>query len=251
VTKKTAAASSERRLEYLSLDELVPALKNPKRHSDAIDASMTRFGFTEPVILDERTGRLVAGHGRVAALRKLHQQGHAAPEGVRTKAGQAEGEGFDDGEWLIPVLRGWASKTDADAEAYLVASNRLTEAGGWDDAALAEMLQGLQASDSLLGVGFSEADLDALMSRTTPEGEGTNAFQEWQGMPAFANENHVFRKIVLNFATQADVDSFAALLGQEITEKTRSMWHPYQPPRDLAALRYAEDGIEEDEAADE
>ncbi|MEU8356488.1 hypothetical protein AB0C27_10810 [Nonomuraea sp. NPDC048882] len=40
------------------------------------------------------------------------------PEGVKIG---------DDGVWLVPILRGWTSRSDAEAEAYLVAANRLTE----------------------------------------------------------------------------------------------------------------------------
>ena len=41
------------------------------RNLDAIVASLQRFGQAEPLVLNARTGRLVAGHGRLAAMRKL------------------------------------------------------------------------------------------------------------------------------------------------------------------------------------
>src|SRR5688572_25262262 len=101
--------SSDRRIEYMRLDVLEGAVMNPKRHA-SLAASFTRFGFADALILDERTGRLVAGHGRRDQLRELHAAGSPAPEGVRTDS---------EGAWLIPVQRGWSSISDGDAEAFL------------------------------------------------------------------------------------------------------------------------------------
>ena len=140
----------KRRLEPMPLAAITAAEKNPKKHADEqIGASIGRFGYVEPVVLDERTGRLVAGHGRIQALRRARDKGEPAPEGVEAR----------DGEWLVPVMRGWASKTDAEAQAYLIASNRLTEAGGWEWGDLADMLKELEAQGSLQGVGYSDDEL--------------------------------------------------------------------------------------------
>jgi DNA modification methylase len=92
---------------------------------------MARYGVVEPPVVDERTGRLVAGHGRLEAFADAKAVGLDVPEGVRVNA---------KGEWLVPVIRGWSSRNDAEAEAYLVTSNELTITPGWDDNALAEML---------------------------------------------------------------------------------------------------------------
>src|SRR4029079_8987341 len=82
--------------------------------------------------------------------------------------------------WLMPVIRGWASRSDADAEAYVVASNHLTTKGGWEDQGLADILQDLQADDLLHLTGFEDHDLQRLLARLNPddtdqdaEGDGT------------------------------------------------------------------------------
>lgn len=137
----------------MPLASLRPADRNPKDHDlGAIDSSISRFGYVEPIILDERTGRLVAGHGRVASVRMMEDGGETPPEGVE----------IIDGEWCIPVVRGWSSKSDRDAEAYLLASNRTTELGGWHDAELLELLKDLAESGDLDGSGFNGDDIDAL-----------------------------------------------------------------------------------------
>jgi DNA modification methylase len=150
-----------RRIEYQDIGSLVGALKNPKRHAEEhLDASFNRFGFTEPLVLDERTGRLVAGHGRLAALLRLREKHGQPPEGVDVSAA---------GEWTVPVVRGWSSRNDKEADAYVVASNQITIAGGWDDGELVELLRGLEGQ--LSGVGFSEEELSKLIdSAVGPSG---------------------------------------------------------------------------------
>ena len=147
---------SARRLEPMRLADVQPALRNPKDHADAeIAASMDRFGYVEVMVLDERTGRLVAGHGRRKQLVAAQAAGEAPPEGV---------EVGDDGEWLPPVLRGWESTNDDEAEAYLIASNRLTERGGWHDDVLGDLLADLQAADALRGTGYTSTQVDDLLA---------------------------------------------------------------------------------------
>ena len=150
----------ERRVEYMPIAAIEPAPRNPKQHArEAIAASIDRFGVAELPLIDERTGRLVAGHGRLDDLIARRRDGENPPAGVRLGDGGA-------GDWLVPVIRGWASTSDEDAEAYLVASNRLTVLGGWDDEGLADLLSDLQEQDAaLLAVtGFTDDDLAAMLA---------------------------------------------------------------------------------------
>lgn len=139
------------RIVYEPLHDLVGADRNPKRHDEpALRSSVDRFGFVEPIVVDGRTGKLVAGHGRVAELRRRHAAGEAPPEGVAA-------------DWTVPVVHGWSSNSDAEAEAYLVASNRLSERGGWDPDLLASLLAGLD--DELAVVtGWEPDELDDLLA---------------------------------------------------------------------------------------
>lgn len=45
-------------IEYMPTDSLLPRASNPRTHSKAqiaqIEASITRFGFTNPVLIDEQ-----------------------------------------------------------------------------------------------------------------------------------------------------------------------------------------------------
>lgn len=158
--------SSERTVDYLPLHEIVRAPRNPKmHHTEGIAASIGRFGVAELPLLDERTGRLVAGHGRLDDLAARAAAGEDPPDGVRISS---------DGTWLVPVVRGWASRSDADADAYLIASNQLTVNGGWDETALGELLAALNDLDpDLLAVtGFGEEDLADLLAASDGGGRG-------------------------------------------------------------------------------
>jgi hypothetical protein len=55
------------RIEYMPVEKLQEAPRNPKHHSlEEIKQSMRRFGFVQAPAINETTGRLVAGHGRKA-----------------------------------------------------------------------------------------------------------------------------------------------------------------------------------------
>src|SRR5690242_19701492 len=101
-------------LELIPLDELQrrPALRNPRKHDAAgLRASISRHGFVENPVIDERTGRLVVGHGRLTDLAKRFDAGEDIPDGIEVD---------DEGVWLVPVQRGWSSRSDADAEAMII-----------------------------------------------------------------------------------------------------------------------------------
>ena len=143
------------RIEHVRLSEIAKWPRNPKDHDlPSIEASIRRFGFIDPLVRDEKTGRLVAGHGRAEALERLKKIGKDRPSRV---------EIAPDGEWLVPVLSGVSFESDTDAEAYLIASNRLVETGGYDDVLLRAILADLRDADALAGTGFSESQVDSLL----------------------------------------------------------------------------------------
>lgn len=149
--------SAHRRIEYIALSDIKRARRNPKLHDDdAIKASLARFGIGELPLIDQRTGLLVAGEGRVNQLAALREKDpRTPPDGVDLHAS---------GEWMIPVITGWSSRDDKEADAYLIASNRLSERGGWDGMGLAEMLAALDGE--LDGLGYTGTELDDLLRET-------------------------------------------------------------------------------------
>src|SRR3979411_2983906 len=98
-------------IEYHSTSQLSPRANNPRTHSkkqiDQIAAAIRRFGFTNPVLVDDANG-IVAGHGRVQAATVV---------------------GLDQ----VPTVR-LSAMSEAEIRAYVIADNRLAENAGWDRA---------------------------------------------------------------------------------------------------------------------
>lgn len=155
-----------RRIEYVRLGAVEFATKNPKLHEvDGVAGSISRFGMAAVPTRDDRTGRLVAGHGRIEALRHMQAEGQDPPSGVKRAR---------NGEWLVPLLVGWSSRSDAEAASYLVGDNQWTARGRWEYAELAEMLGELKESypDLLEHTGITLDRLeDIVAGLESPEDE--------------------------------------------------------------------------------
>ncbi len=150
------------RIEYVPLAELQRAPRNPKEHDlGAIHQSINRRGFVMPILLDERTGRIVAGHGRLETLIQKKQSGENPPARIQKTPS---------GDWAVPVIRGIQFKDDLDAEAYLVADNQTTILGGWNVPELTTLLTDLKGADLLEGVGFTAEDLAEFMADIAADG---------------------------------------------------------------------------------
>jgi ParB-like chromosome segregation protein Spo0J len=61
-------------VEYRKVEALIPYARNPRTHNEAqiakIAASIVEYGWTNPILVDGDNG-IIAGHGRLAAARKL------------------------------------------------------------------------------------------------------------------------------------------------------------------------------------
>jgi hypothetical protein len=105
-------------IEHLPLSSLRLDPQNPRQHNarqiGQISRSIDSFGFNVPILVD-RDNKILAGHGRVQALQRLG----------RTEA---------------PVIR-LEHLTPAQAKAFNLADNRLTEVASWNDRLLGEVLQ--------------------------------------------------------------------------------------------------------------
>lgn len=145
------------RVSRRPIAELIPSARNARLHSDdqveQIAASISEFGWTAPVLVDE-AGEIIAGHGRVLAAEAL---------GI--------------GELPTMEARGW---TDAMKRAYRIADNKLTLNGTWDDALLRIELNDLAALGIEGLTGFSENELRDM-------GVGVEALG---GMPVLSDGDH-------------------------------------------------------------
>lgn len=116
---------------------------NPRIHDAKqvrqIANSIVTFGFNVPVLIDS-TKRVIAGHGRLAACKMLNIS-------------------------EVPTIS-LEHLTEAQARAFLIADNRLTENAEWDDRLLAEQLKALSELDldfSLEATGFEMGEIDFMI----------------------------------------------------------------------------------------
>ena len=136
-------------------DQLRPWARNARTHSKKqirqIADSITRFGFTNPVLIDE-TQTVLAGHGRVEAAKLL-------------------------GLGEVPCLR-IDYMSASEKRAYVIADNKLALNAGWDDEILGAELQGLLTDELGFDIGltgFSIAEVDHLIEGLTPVEAGDPA----------------------------------------------------------------------------
>ena len=134
-------------IEYLKLDKLSAYETNSRTHSDdqidQIAASITEFGFTNPILIDENNV-IIAGHGRLEAAKQL-------------KLDEA------------PCLR-LSHLSEAQKKAYVIADNKLALNAGWDELLLRNEVLDLQdLSYDLKLLGFSEEELNAMLAGIAEE----------------------------------------------------------------------------------
>ena len=137
-------APSRPSITYQSVLALQPDAHNPRTHSKRqirrIADSIRTFGFTNPILVDER-GQVMAGHARLEAAKRL-------------------------GLSQVPTIC-IGDLNEAQKRAYLIADNRLAELSGWDEELLAIELQTLTTIDLDFDIeitGFETAEIDTLIA---------------------------------------------------------------------------------------
>jgi hypothetical protein len=54
-------------------------------------------------------------------------------------------------------------------------------------------------------------------------------YPEWVGMPEFNQQNiKPFKEIIVRFETEKDYINFQKQINQQLTNKTKSIWHPFK-----------------------
>lgn len=52
---------------------------------------------------------------------------------------------------------------------------------------------------------------------------------EWKGMPEFVQDKQKpFAQITVRFETAEALEEFSKMINQKLTQKTKSIWHPYK-----------------------
>ncbi|EJY4227606.1 ParB N-terminal domain-containing protein [Escherichia coli] len=141
------------KIEYLPVGKLLRYAKNSRTHSDEqveqLVNSIREFGFTNPVLIDEKN-ELIAGHGRLAAAEILEMD-------------------------KVPAIR-LSNLSEKQKKAYRIADNKLALNAGWDMQLLAEEVKALMDDDFDIDLlGFNDAELDEMLSDEQLQEEDDNS----------------------------------------------------------------------------
>lgn len=137
-------------IDYLPTEQLIPYALNSRTHTELqvaqIASSINEFGFTNPILIDDKA-TVIAGHGRLLAAQKLGLQ-------------------------EVPTIL-LAGLTPAQKKAYVIADNKLALNAGWDADLLTAELETLKEMDFDISLtGFDELpDLDDEVDYSLLDGE--------------------------------------------------------------------------------
>lgn len=214
--------------QVVALTEIRPHPRNYRTHPPAqlqhIVASIREHGFYRNVVV-ARDGTILAGHGVVEA---------AAAMGLTE----------------IPVVRLDLSPDDPRALKLLAGDNEILRLAEIDDRVLTEMLKELAESDvGLLGTGFDEKMLSALVMVTRPASEIRNLDEaaEWVGMPAY-DEGGPQIKVVITFKNEEDRRRYVKehdLKIDKIAGLTWSTRWPFTIREDASAIRFEAEEVKQ------
>lgn len=145
------------------------------------------------------------------------------------------------GVWLSAKDLGWthidvirlpiASDSPA-AYKVLVGDNEISTGADIDDRTLVDLLRAVRDEsgiDALLGTGYSQEQLAALVFVTRPPDQIATADEadEWVGMPEYQQYLENIR-LSVQFRTVEDRARFLELIGAKATEKTKTIWWPHR-----------------------
>lgn len=135
-------------IENLKLGDIHAYKNNAKKHPESqvqqIISSITKFGFNNPILIDENN-EIIAGHGRFMAAQVMNLE-------------------------TVPTVK-LSHLTDAQKRAYRLADNKIAENGGWNKELLSLEIKDLEKiclNDNFViqDIGFNDAELDSIVNFT-------------------------------------------------------------------------------------
>lgn len=133
------------KIKYVNIKDLKMNKKNPRKNEGAVDKvakSITEFGFANPILIDDKN-TIIAGHTRLKAASKL---------------------GLDQ----VPTVK-LSHLTPAQANALMIADNKLNELAEWDDELLKELLHELPETLDVEALGFDLDEIEKMIGVGTSE----------------------------------------------------------------------------------
>lgn len=197
--------------ESTPIDSIRPYAKNPRvitqEATDAVAASIQRFGFLNPIVIDQ-DGVILAGHNRYRAAKKLGMQ-------------------------TVPTLK--TTISEIKAKGYRIASNKTGELSQWDRSLLDEEIGDIMREcGDLDGMALSEWEIRRVQAQaeiaagavaaTVRRAERAQA--EAQPIPPrpIPGVPQILRSVLILDRTE-DTPRLLAMLGVETADEVPTQMH--------------------------
>jgi DNA modification methylase len=191
-SRTTGAESFRAKIHYRPITSLKRNPRNARSHPRAqrrkLRSAVRKFGFINPVIVDE-TGTILVGHERVEAAR---EEGYAQ----------------------VPVIQ-VDHLTPAEKRAYALADNKLAELAGWDTAILAAELRELWQIErfDIQLTGFEMGEIDVLLREVSVHATEETIPTAKESAVTRLNDIWLLGKHRLKCSDATDPNSFVTLMG--------------------------------------
>jgi hypothetical protein len=208
-------------IKETKIDTLIPddlnANKGTQYGSHLIEKSFRELGAGRSILLD-KNNRIIAGNKSIEAAASIGLENVIIVETT--------------GDQIVAVKRKDIDLDSQKGRELALADNSTSKANlEWDAEAVDQITQqwDIKPEDWGVRVEISEND---------PE-------EEWKGMPGFNSEDKMGAKqIIVHFKTMDDFFRFALIIGQNLTEKTKSIWFPEEEKGSQTDHAYTEESKE-------
>ena len=152
------------KLKTLSVATLIPFDKNPRKidpfSTKKLEESLNKWGYVDPIIVNETNMEIIHGHQRFIILQK---------------------QGVTDVECSVVTL------SEKEGRALGLAMNKIH--GEFDTDLLAEVLHSLGDPDLQITTGFTDRELEILIARATEDAPNLDEMAKEHGVDMLNKEN--------------------------------------------------------------
>lgn len=181
---------------------------HPRHQQEALKGAIADVGFIRSVTVNRTTGHVVDGHLRVELA-------------------------IQEGQTSIPVE--YVELTEEEEKEALLSLDPIAAMAGAETERVQELLKEVSSRQEGMQALLEKLKLESGLSRFSAE-------EEWEGMPEFEQEDKTaYQTLLVHFDNQVDVQAFANLVRQKITEKTKFIWYPEKERMDLKDTYFDED----------
>jgi len=178
--------------------------------------SMSDNGFSEPFVvwncIKEKKIYVLGGHQRLKVLSEMKNAGEQIPDEYPCNFVKCNSK--NQAKKLLLALTSQYGRITEDGLYQFSIENDI------DGDFLKENYEFPYINLNNFINGFLEQDNNEIINNSDPN-------KEWEGMPEFGQDDiKSFKRLIIHFRNQEDLDIFSKLVKQNITDKTKYIWYP-------------------------